>query len=76
MTQLKSNGASGEPLSTRRSLPHLLTRNAWSAYSQSHRKFFEDGGIWKEAPLLTGSTKYEPLDDVKNIMITGGAGFM
>jgi dTDP-glucose 4,6-dehydratase len=25
---------------------------------------------------LTGTTKYEPLPDVKNIMITGGAGFM
>ena len=23
-----------------------------------------------------GSTKFEPLPDVKNIMITGGAGFM
>jgi hypothetical protein len=41
-----------------------------------HTKFFEDFGVWKEAPLLTGSTKFEPLPDVKNIMITGGAGFM
>lgn len=39
-------------------------------------KFFEDFGVWKEAPVLIGSTKYEPLPDVKNIMITGGAGFM
>jgi dTDP-glucose 4,6-dehydratase len=39
-------------------------------------KFFEDFGIWKEAPVLIGSTKFEPLPDVKNIMITGGAGFM
>jgi hypothetical protein len=39
-------------------------------------KFFEDFGVWKEAPVLIGSTKFEPLPDVKNIMITGGAGFM
>jgi dTDP-glucose 4,6-dehydratase len=26
--------------------------------------------------LLIGTTKFEPLPDVKNIMITGGAGFM
>lgn len=39
-------------------------------------KFFEDFGVWKEAPLLIGTTKFEPLPDVKNIMITGGAGFM
>ncbi|KAK4462510.1 putative rhamnose biosynthetic enzyme [Cladorrhinum samala] len=38
--------------------------------------FFEDYGIWKESPVFTGSTKFEPLPDVKNIMITGGAGFI
>merc|ERR1712230_195593 len=42
----------------------------------SANKFFEDFGVWKDAPVLTGSTKYEPLPDVKNIMITGGAGFI
>ncbi len=41
-----------------------------------HRSFFEDYGIWQHAPVLTGSTKFEPLPDVKNIMVTGGAGFM
>ncbi|KAI0552914.1 dtdp-glucose-dehydratase [Xylaria curta] len=39
-------------------------------------RFFNDYGVWKEAPVLTGSTKFEPLTDVKNIMITGGAGFI
>jgi hypothetical protein len=38
--------------------------------------FFEDYGIWKEAPVLIGTTNFEPRPDVKNIMITGGAGFM
>lgn len=36
----------------------------------------DDNGAWKDAPILTGSTKFEPLTDVKNILITGGAGFM
>ncbi|KAL2752733.1 hypothetical protein ACRALDRAFT_1065792 [Sodiomyces alcalophilus JCM 7366] len=40
------------------------------------KKFFEDDGIWKDAPLLTGTTKFEPLPHVKNIMVTGGAGFI
>ncbi|KAI0128880.1 putative rhamnose biosynthetic enzyme 2 [Xylariales sp. AK1849] len=39
-------------------------------------KFFDEGGIWNKAPVLTGSTRFEPLPDVKNIMITGGAGFI
>ncbi|KAL2181317.1 uncharacterized protein P884DRAFT_295644 [Thermothelomyces heterothallicus CBS 202.75] len=38
--------------------------------------FFEDYGIWNEAPVLIGTTKFEPLPDVRNIMITGGAGFI
>jgi hypothetical protein len=38
--------------------------------------FFEEYGVWKDAPVLTGTTKFEPLPDVKNIMITGGSGFM
>jgi hypothetical protein len=38
--------------------------------------FFEDFGVWKDAPVLVGTTKFTPLPDVKNIMITGGAGFM
>ncbi|KAK4661859.1 uncharacterized protein QC763_708350 [Podospora pseudopauciseta] len=41
-----------------------------------NNSFFEDYGIWKEAPIFTGSTKFDPLPDVKNIMITGGAGFI
>jgi hypothetical protein len=40
------------------------------------RNFFEEYGVWKDAPVLKGSTRFEPLPDVKNIMITGGAGFM
>ena len=32
--------------------------------------------LWKQAPVLKGSTKFEPLADAKNILVTGGAGFM
>ncbi|KAH9906373.1 dtdp-glucose-dehydratase [Xylariomycetidae sp. FL2044] len=39
-------------------------------------EFSQDHGVWKTAPVLTGATKFEPLPDVKNIMITGGAGFI
>ncbi|RKU48195.1 hypothetical protein DL546_009568 [Coniochaeta pulveracea] len=43
---------------------------------RGRKNFFEDFGVWKDAPILTGTTKFEPLPDVKNIMITGGAGFI
>lgn len=32
--------------------------------------------VWKTAPVLIGTTKFEPRDGVRNIMVTGGAGFM
>jgi dTDP-glucose 4,6-dehydratase len=55
---------------------HATNGHAASAANPNTQKFFEDYGVWKEAPILTGSTKFEPLPDVKNIMITGGAGFI
>jgi hypothetical protein len=39
-------------------------------------RFFVDDGLWKTAPMLTGQTSFEPLPDVRNIMVTGGEGFM
>ncbi|KAH7230281.1 hypothetical protein B0J15DRAFT_506414 [Fusarium solani] len=41
-----------------------------------HYNFLQDADVWQGAPVLTGSTKFEPHPDVKNIMITGGAGFI
>ncbi|KAJ0136430.1 Uncharacterized protein HZ326_20564 [Fusarium oxysporum f. sp. albedinis] len=38
--------------------------------------FFPERDIWQHAPILTGSTKFEPQQDIKNIMITGGEGFI
>ncbi|KAF2261902.1 NAD(P)-binding protein [Lojkania enalia] len=32
--------------------------------------------LWKQAPILKGSTRFEPLSDARNILITGGAGFI
>ncbi|KAM3419654.1 dTDP-D-glucose 4,6-dehydratase [Cercospora zeina] len=39
-------------------------------------RFFLDDGSWKDAPLLTGQTSFEPLPDVRNILVTGGEGFI
>jgi hypothetical protein len=59
--------------SSRTTCPLQLTNLVPDAAAGS---FFENDAVWKKAPILTGSTKFEPLPDVKNIMITGGAGFM
>lgn len=40
------------------------------------RKHLQNLDVWKEAPILKGTTSFEPLPDVRNIMVTGGAGFM
>lgn len=39
-------------------------------------RFFVDDGCWKDAPVLTGQTCFEPLPDVRNILVTGGEGFI
>ena len=47
------------------------------AYSRARMaKLQDDDGVWKEAPILIGTTRFDPLPDVRNIMITGGSGFM
>jgi len=47
-----------------------------TAQSSLESRFFADDGLWKDAPLLTGQGKFEPLLDVRNILVTGGEGFM
>ncbi|KAF2758509.1 NAD(P)-binding protein [Pseudovirgaria hyperparasitica] len=37
---------------------------------------FDDNGLWREAPVFKGTTKFDPLPDMKNILVTGGAGFI
>ncbi|CAK1362799.1 unnamed protein product [Cercospora beticola] len=39
-------------------------------------RFFIDDGCWRNAPILTGQTSFEPLPDVHNILVTGGEGFI
>ncbi|KIE00314.1 dTDP-D-glucose 4,6-dehydratase, partial [Metarhizium majus ARSEF 297] len=38
--------------------------------------YLQDLDVWKQAPILKGTTNFEPRPDVKNIMVTGGAGFI
>ncbi|POR31346.1 Trifunctional UDP-glucose 4,6-dehydratase/UDP-4-keto-6-deoxy-D-glucose 3,5-epimerase/UDP-4-keto-L-rhamnose-reductase RHM3 [Tolypocladium paradoxum] len=47
-----------------------------NAAVNGHRGYFQDLDVWKRAPLLRGTTQFEPRPDVKNIMVTGGAGFI
>ncbi|EQL02570.1 dTDP-D-glucose 4,6-dehydratase [Ophiocordyceps sinensis CO18] len=44
--------------------------------AENQSKYLPDVDVWKKAPLLKGSTQFEPLPNVKNVMITGGAGFI
>ncbi|KAK7520248.1 dTDP-D-glucose 4,6-dehydratase [Phyllosticta citriasiana] len=37
---------------------------------------YVDAAIWTQAPVLKGSTAFEPHSDTRNIMVTGGAGFI
>ncbi|KAF2836230.1 NAD(P)-binding protein [Patellaria atrata CBS 101060] len=37
---------------------------------------YVDSSIWTRAPVLKGTTKFDPLPGVSNILVTGGAGFI
>ncbi|PHH89683.1 hypothetical protein CDD83_5489 [Cordyceps sp. RAO-2017] len=41
-----------------------------------HCRYPLDLNVWKRAPVLRGTTRFEPRPDVRNIMVTGGAGFI
>ncbi|KJZ76092.1 hypothetical protein HIM_04548 [Hirsutella minnesotensis 3608] len=43
---------------------------------RSHGDYSQSVEVWKQAPVLKGTTLFEPRSDVRNIMITGGAGFI
>jgi hypothetical protein len=48
-----------------------------SGASPAYQKHcIQDPEVWKRAPVLKGTTNFEPRHDVRNIMVTGGAGFM
>ncbi|SMR53187.1 unnamed protein product [Zymoseptoria tritici ST99CH_1E4] len=48
----------------------------WNAGGSLESRFFVDDGLWKDAPMLTGQGSFTPLPDVRNIMVTGGEGFI
>lgn len=58
-------------------LPQTLTRNPARRNSTilNPRSYLAQE-LSKQAPVFVGSTKFEPLQDAKNILVTGGAGFM
>ncbi|KAH8732664.1 hypothetical protein GQ44DRAFT_754241 [Phaeosphaeriaceae sp. PMI808] len=53
---------------------HSVKRRRRSTVLNPRCYFKED--LWQQAPVLIGSTKFEPLRDAKNILVTGGAGFI
>lgn len=59
-----------------------LVPNSWRVTDSGkekvngHLQYSQGVEVWKEAPILMGSTNFEPRPEVKNIMVTGGAGFM
>ncbi|QPH16537.1 hypothetical protein C2857_001206 [Epichloe festucae Fl1] len=55
------------------SIPHDVANGNAADGSPKHLQILD---VWKQAPVLKGSTSFEPLPDVKNIMVTGGAGFI
>ena len=75
MTGGETNGQNGKSAAGSL-LPPWVPANHPRGRPANKQNFFEDYGLWKEAPVLKGTTKFEPLPDTKNIMITGGAGFM
>ncbi|KOS18909.1 putative rhamnose biosynthetic enzyme 2 [Escovopsis weberi] len=55
---------------------YLWPQSAADGVSTDPRAYHQGLDVWKKAPTLVGSTEFEPRPDVKNIMITGGAGFI
>lgn len=51
----------------------LTARKGKTNGQQSARR---GSNVWRKAPVLKGTTKFEPNPEIRNIMVTGGAGFM
>lgn len=78
---LQHNGSSRSSLPKRRygrklAVPITLTVLTTSSSGSLESRFFVDDGCWRDAPILTGQTSFEPLPDVRNILVTGGEGFI
>ncbi|OCK75062.1 dTDP-D-glucose 4,6-dehydratase [Lepidopterella palustris CBS 459.81] len=64
--------------------PRSPSDTQYSACNITHRRnstvlnprSYVNSQLWTQAPILIGTTKFDPLPDVRNIMVTGGAGFI
>ncbi|KAI7277416.1 dTDP-glucose 4,6-dehydratase [Hortaea werneckii] len=54
----------------------MAQATASSGQASLDTRFFVDDGLWRKAPMLTGKSSCGPLSDVKNILVTGGEGFI
>ena len=54
----------------------LTVNTAHQAQPAWNRASSSTNGTWHDAPVLTGQTAFTPLASVKNILVTGGEGFM
>ena len=61
---------------TRVNTDRCYLAHSYAASASLESRFFVDDGLWRNAPLLTGHGSFDPLPDVKNILVTGGEGFM
>lgn len=50
--------------------------NSFIGQASLDTRFFVDDGLWRNAPVLTGQNSFDPLPDVRNILVTGGEGFI
>lgn len=49
---------------------------SWSARNGHYHNVVAENISDDESLRLIGTTKFEPRSDIKNVLITGGAGFM
>ncbi|KAK8203733.1 dTDP-D-glucose 4,6-dehydratase [Phyllosticta capitalensis] len=56
--------------------PAVSRRSRRRSSTVLNPRTYVDAAIWTKTPVLKGSTEFEPLPDARNIMVTGGAGFI
>ncbi|RDA83163.1 hypothetical protein CP532_4936 [Ophiocordyceps camponoti-leonardi (nom. inval.)] len=56
--------------------PSASSLSRASTVNSAKNRYRRDLDVWKHAPILKGTTRFAPRSDVRNIMITGGAGFI
>ncbi|KAK8162798.1 putative rhamnose biosynthetic enzyme 2 [Phyllosticta citrichinensis] len=56
--------------------PAVSRRSRRRSSTVLNPRTYVDAAIWTQTPVLKGSTAFEPLSDARNLMVTGGAGFI